>query len=165
MIGNKHPMLIRHNNDDWMTPRHILDALGKFDLDPATPINRPWDTADRHFSSIDDGLAQNWSGRVWLNPPYSKPEPWLRRLADHGNGVALVFARTDTRWFAEQVWARADALLFIRSRLAFVRADLEKSAGGHNAAAPSVLVAYGKRNVTKLRSCGIGGAFVPILRP
>ena len=59
--------------DEWLTPPPILQALGEFDLDPCSPINRPWDTANNHLTINDNGLSQTWGGistRVWCNPPY-----------------------------------------------------------------------------------------------
>ncbi len=78
-----------------------------------------------------------------MNPPYG-PETgkWLEKLADHGNGIALIFARTETEMFFEQVWKRADCLLFLKGRLHFHRID--GSRAEFNAGAPSVLVGYGK---------------------
>lgn len=72
--------------DEWLTPRHILDALGAFDLDPCAPQVRPWETAARHYSIFDNGLAQYWEGRVWCNPPYGlEAARWLCGLmAWHG---------------------------------------------------------------------------------
>ena len=58
--------------DVWLTPPYIIEALGEFDLDPCSPINRPWDTAKKHYNVFDDGLAHQWEGRVWCNPPYGK---------------------------------------------------------------------------------------------
>ena len=49
------------NNDEWLTPPAIIAALGPFDLDPCSPIHRPWDTAKRHFTRLDDGLSMPWS--------------------------------------------------------------------------------------------------------
>ena len=54
----------RMQNDEWLTPPEIVRACGQFDLDPCAPIVRPWDTAARHFTVEDDGLAQSWDGRV-----------------------------------------------------------------------------------------------------
>ena len=108
------------NNDEWLTPPDILRAVGPFDLDPCAPAVRPWPMAARHYSRPDDGLSLPWIGRVWLNPPYGKETfKWLERLADHRNGLALIFARTETRGFHDQVWTRADAVFFFRGRLAF----------------------------------------------
>src|ERR1035437_5950950 len=89
-------------SDTWLTPPHIVAALGLFYLDPCCPPDMPWRTAIHHFTKHEDGLAQSWEGRVWLNPPYSREAvKWLTRLADHGNGTALIFARTETSWFVE----------------------------------------------------------------
>lgn len=64
-----------------------------------------------------DGLRLPWVGRVWLNPPFgSVAAKWLARLADHGNGIALIPARTETKMFYASVWGRASSLLFLRGR-------------------------------------------------
>ena len=71
----------------WLTPPHVLDALGPFDLDPCASVDRPWDTASNHFTEEHDGLAQDWQGRVWCNPPYGpKMKHWLKRLSEHEGG-------------------------------------------------------------------------------
>ena len=146
-------------NDEWLTPPHILDALGTFDLDPCAPIISPWTTAKNKFTIEDDGLKQKWFGRVWCNPPYGlQAAEWLNKLAEHGNGIALIFARTETRMFFDHVWNKADAVLFIEGRLFFHYVTGEKAPA--NAGAPSVLVAYGKENVEILKNCEIRGKFV-----
>ena len=150
-------------NDEWLTPPDLLAKLGEFDLDPCAPISPPWRTAARHYSVLDNGLMQPWHGRVWLNPPYGRDTAiWLKRLADHGDGVALIFARTETEMFFEQVWERADALLFLRGRLYFHHVDGTRAAA--NSGAPSVLIAYGARNFDCLRELSGLGAFVPLIR-
>lgn len=145
--------------NEWLTPPEIVRALGPFDLDPCAPVNRPWDTAAKHYTFEDNGLAQPWEGRVWLNPPYG---PWaakfLAKLAKHGNGIALTFARTETRSFFAHVWPHATALLFIAGRLFFYRPDGTRAP--MNAGAPSVLIAYGRENADRLRTAGIRGAYV-----
>lgn len=60
----------RMGTDEWLTPPYIIESLGEFDLDPCSPVNRPWDTAKHHYNINDDGLSKDWFGRVWLNPPY-----------------------------------------------------------------------------------------------
>jgi hypothetical protein len=146
--------------DVWLTPRYILDALGPFDLDPcAAPAPEQWPTADRHITLPTDGLTAPWSGRVWCNPPYGNQTwLWLDKLAEHGQGTALIFARTETAGFARQVWQMADAILFLQGRIRFHRADGQ--AGVYTSGAPSCLVAYGERDATKLRRCGLPGAFI-----
>lgn len=147
--------------DEWLTPPEIIKPLGFFDLDPCSPISRPWDTANHHFTVDDDGLEKKWFGRVWLNPPYgSETGKWLKLLSEHGDGTALIFARTETEMFFEQVWAKATALLFIKGRLFFHHLNGNKSK--HNAGAPSVLIAYSVWDARCLKESGIEGQFIPL---
>ena len=144
--------------EDWLTPPRIIHACGKFDLDPCSPEPRPWDTATKHYTLFNNGLNQPWDGRVWLNPPYgNETSKWMQRLAQHGNGIALIFARTETASFFPWVWEYANAMLFIKGRVRFYTKEGKE---GGSAGAPSVLVAYGKNNVDALYSCGITGAIV-----
>ena len=156
--GFLHDTWESRQKDEWLTPRHIITSLGPFDLDPCSPIKRPWPTAKRHYTVIDDGLSKPWSGRVFLNPPYGRATiHWMQRLKEHGNGIGLVFARTETALFFKCIWPYAHALLFLKGRLAFSHVD--GSCGGH-AGAPSCLVAYGEHNAETLRTCHLPGVFV-----
>lgn len=147
--------------DEWLTPPHVLAALGKFDLDPCAPVNRPWSKADRHFTIQDNGLALLWHGRVWCNPPYGlSAAQWLERLAAHGDGIALVFARTETRMFFDHVWPKASGLLFLEGRLHFHHVDGSRAPA--NSGAPSVLIAYGESNAEALRACVLRGKYVAL---
>lgn len=154
-----HERAVDGGTNEWLTPRYILDALGAFDLDPCSPINRPWPTAAKHFTREDNGLMQRWEGRVWLNPPYgNQTGKWLARLAEHGDGIALIFARTETQMFQKHAWPRANAMLFLAGRVPFCRPDGKQAdnCGG----APSVLIAYGERNVAALEASGLDGYLV-----
>ena len=76
---------------------------------------------------------------MWLNPPYGRETTiWLERFVEHGHGIALVFARTETEWFHRHALG-VDAWCLIRGRLTFVDADLQPAA--FNSGAPSVLLA------------------------
>lgn len=143
---------------DWITPPEIIRALGKFDLDPCAHPEQFYRTAKRMIAPPRDGLKARWSGRVWLNPPYgSKLKHWLARLAEHGDGIALVPARTEVEsWFWPYIWMGADAVLFLRGRLYFRKPNGDKRG---NAGHGSVLVAYGAKNATGLRECEIRGRF------
>ncbi len=154
--------------DKWLTPPHILNALGEFDLDPcAAPEPRPWPTAIEHISPPDNGLkALRWWGRVWLNPPLGRETgKWLELLAEHGRGTALIFARTETEMFHKWVWGKAKAALFLRGRLTFYRPDGTRAA--HNSGAPSVLVAYGGQDVGALACASdhLPGHFLTLNNP
>ncbi len=78
--------------DVWLTPPELLAKLGTFDLDPCAPVDSPWDTALNHFTIENDGLKQDWFGRVWLNPPYGRGmDLWLNKLAKHAGGGLLLY--------------------------------------------------------------------------
>lgn len=132
--------------DDWWTPPEILDALPSFDLDPCVPLvgPSPWSTTRHWYTLRDDGLMLPWGGHVWLNPPYSSPAPWLKRMSEHNDGIALIFARTETGWWHDHVWGSASSFLWLRRRVSFRRSDGTDPERGHNAPAPSVLVAWGE---------------------
>lgn len=142
--------------DEWRTPPEFFRALGlDFDLDPCGPADGYCCVpATRQFTRADDGLSQDWQGRVFVNPPYGSAIPvWLTRLEMHGNGVALVFSRTDTAWF--HTYARqADALLFTRGRLHFLRPD--GSLPQHGPGAGSLVLAYGRTCASALAKSGLG---------
>lgn len=145
---------------DWLTPPEIIQALGPFDMDPCASQFQPWRTATNQFTIEDDGLARQWQGRVWCNPPYGPhAEKFLKRMAEHGNGIAFIFARTETRAFQKHCWRAATAMLFMAGRVKF-----RLPGGGLSgpAGAPSVLVAYGVQNAESLRACGILGYVVEL---
>lgn len=147
---------------DWLTPPELISSLGHFDTDPCASQYQPWRTATEQFTIDDDGLARNWNGRVWCNPPYGPhAERFLRRMAEHGNGVLLIFARTETKAFQEHCWRRADAMLFMAGRIRF---RLPGGGIAGPAGAPSVLIAYGKDNAGALERSGIDGYFIRLNR-
>jgi len=144
--------------DSWITPKSLIHRLGPFDLDPCACRRQPWPCAARSFTEDEDGLLQTWDGFVWCNPPYGASlDQWLNRMALHNNGIALVFARTETKAFFKNVWPHARALLFLRGRITFFTPDGVKSRNGGNSGGPSVLIGYGEyaaRTLWEARSLG-----------
>ena len=154
--------------DTWFTPRAIIEALGgadSFDLDPCSHIDRPWPTAREHMTVEDNSLLREWWGRIWLNPPYSNPliGRFMGRMAAHGRGTALIFARTETESFFRHVWGAAHGVLFLQGRLSFCRPDGTPAPG--NAGAPSVLVAYGNADLDMLAAAPIDGKLIALRLP
>ncbi|TAE79565.1 MAG: adenine methyltransferase, partial [Bacteroidetes bacterium] len=89
---------------EWLTPPELVKKLGEFDLDPCCPVNPPFVHAIHNYTILDDGLTKEWFGRVFCNPPYDKNlNLWLSKLKSHGNGIAVLFARTETKLFFENV--------------------------------------------------------------
>ncbi len=145
---------------EWLTPPELVKQLGDFDLDPCCPIDAPFYHATNHYTIIDDGLSKKWSGRVYLNPPYGRGmELWLEKLKQHGNGIALIFARTETKCFFEHIWHDADAILFVKGRIKFYHVS---GVQGGTPGAPSVFIAYGKENAIALQNSGIEGRFLSL---
>lgn len=149
----------RMEKDEWLTPPSIIRALGEFDLDPCAPVVRPWEMAKRHFTWKDNGLLQPWEGRVWMNPPYgTETSRWMGRLAEHGNGIACIFARTETATWFDHIWGKATAVMFLRGRLTFHH--VSGKAGPSAAGAPSALIAYGMNNHVALVQSGLDGKVI-----
>lgn len=118
-------------NNEWYTPPKFIElarqVMGGIDLDPATSevANRVVQ-APKIFTAEDDGRAQQWSGRVWMNPPYAQP-----LMGDFAEAVAskyesgeieqaciLVNNGTETQWFQRMLGA-ADAVCFPKTRIKF----------------------------------------------
>lgn len=120
---------------EWYTPKKYVesarDFLGAIDLDPAS-CEQAQETvrATKYFSIDDDGLQQEWHGRVWLNPPYKQPEiqQFMQKAADEyaagriTEAIILTHNYTDTAWFHIGAGS-ASAICFTRGRIAFNRYD------------------------------------------
>lgn len=156
-IGS-HTIPNKGDTDSWITPRVVLSELGTFNLDPCQCTPQPWKCAEHGYNIEQDGLSQPWFGRVWLNPPYSTAGQWLKRLAQHGRGTALVFARTETRMFHESVWPVASGLFFFSGRLYFHHPNGQRAKG--NSGGPSVLIAYGDEDAQILSNAKLAGTYI-----
>lgn len=148
----------QHNeNVEWYTPPFVFQALGvRFDLDPCSPgVDKSHVPADRHYVLPgNDGLVDPWYGFVWCNPPYGRQTgQWLKRLSDHGNGIALVFSRTGSRWF-QDVAGTCSSVVFIAGRVKFVSGATGQQSG--NAGADSMLLGWGSQADAALANCNLG---------
>jgi len=163
--GDKKPFLNRwlHRSDGHhaghLTPPGLVEALGKFDLDPCGAVGH--ELTDRTYlrENGQDGLTEPWEGRVWLNPPHGEAASlFLARLAEHGCGIALISARTNAHWFHQQVWEKASGILFLKERVEFLCSD--GTAEKHHYSPPSCLVAYGQKDAAVLRRIPLPGQYV-----
>jgi len=144
-----------HDNDDeWYTPPEIVEpcrqALGAIDLDPAS--NRRADKvvqSARFFSPEENGLEQEWSGRVFLNPPYSKSagkKEFLAKLAeDYRQGrvtaaTAVLSYDFSPSWFEplRDLWS---AICLFHGRVRFYKV---KPGDGHDPALGTSVVYFGE---------------------
>lgn len=153
--------LAEHENsigesDEWYTPQFIFDALQlQFDLDPCSPGSDHWVPAQRVYTKADNGLLHEWSGRVFMNPPFGGRNghvPWLMRFLDHGDGVAIVRAYTSSKWWHDLA-PRAHGILFPRGKTKFIRPDgTQGKAPGHGVA----LISMDETCCRALRKSGLG---------
>jgi len=132
-------------SEEWATPQDLFDKLHAefcFSLDPCCTHENA--KCANHFTIAENGLWQDWSayGSVFMNPPYGRGVgDWVRKAYEESikgcTVVCLLFVRTDTRWFHEWVYGKAE-IRFIRGRLKF-------GDGKQSAPWPSMIVIYRHR--------------------
>lgn len=147
---------------EWYTPGWIFDRLDvEFDLDPSSPHDYETPVpAKTKYTIFDDGLSKPWFGKVWMNPPYGPDTGfWMRRLIDHGNGIALVFSRTDANWFQEAM-ASASATLLVKGRIEFLPGH-ENSHKKSRCGAGSAMFAFGEESAIALQRLADLGCYIP----
>lgn len=115
-------------SNEWFTPKYIFDALCiEFDLDVAHPLDSHHThvPAKRVLTVHEDGLASDWEGCVWMNPPFGNQKDkliWINKFIEHGNGIALMPDRTSCYWW--QYFAkRSHSILFVDKKIKFIRPD------------------------------------------
>lgn len=120
-------VMFSSKTDEWATPQEFFDDLNRefhFTLDPcALPHNAK---CEKFYSPKDDGLIQNWGGeKVFCNPPYGRAiSEWVRKCYTEAQKpnttvVALIPARTDTKYFHKYIYGKAKEIRFIKGRLKF----------------------------------------------
>jgi hypothetical protein len=111
----------QQTTDDYYTPPWVFERLGlEFDIDVAAPPGGvPWIPAKKYFTQADDGLAQEWEGLAWCNPPYSNGEPWVRRMVAHNRGV-LLMPLGNTNW-VDDLWASGVPSVLLPNHMKFIR--------------------------------------------
>jgi phage N-6-adenine-methyltransferase len=115
------------SSDEWSTPQETFDQIsakhGPFDLDAC--CREETAKADCFYTKEDDALTLPWYGRVWVNPPYSRPKDWCKKAVEEiqkGNATKIVMllpAAVDTNWFHDYVLGHAE-VEFIRGRIKFI---------------------------------------------
>lgn len=118
--------LFTSTTDEWATPQEFFDAWNeKFHFTLDACANKKNHKCKQYFSPEQNGLKQSWEGEtVWCNPPYGRViEQWVKKcyLEAQTPGttvVALLPARTDTRWFHDYIYHKA-VIHFVKGRLKF----------------------------------------------
>ena len=138
-------VMFSSETDNWATPQDFFDQLNarfSFTLDPCADAKNH--KCERYFTREDDGLNQDWGGNiVFCNPPYGREiGKWVKKCHDEAQKpqtvcVMLIPARTDTRWFHEYIYGKAQ-IEFVRGRLKF--------GGGGAAPFPAMVVIFNNQN-------------------
>jgi len=143
-----------HNADsnagvEWGTPKKYVlplsNTIGGFDLDPASGAE-PTPYADTRYTKEDDGLAQDWFGHVYLNPPYGREHnmDWANKAYNEVPNcksiTALVPASTSTEWW-QKYYAKADVFCFVDTRIEFI------GAGENGASFANVICVFNSQNL------------------
>lgn len=131
----------------WETPKEIFNELNKefnFSLDPCCEINTA--KCNKFYTSKENGLIQDWQGEnVFVNPPYGREiVEWVKKSYNtiynqihNGLVVMLIPARTDTKWFHEYIYGKAE-IRFLKGRIKFLQDGKQKDA----APFPSMIVIF-----------------------
>ena len=128
---------VTHNssNNEWYTPKIYTDAahrvMGGIDLDPASSERANQTVrAKKYFTEKEDGLKQQWNGRIWMNPPYSTGliDKFVDKLVQSYKekavyeAIVLVNNATETNWF-QDLASVANTIVFPNKRIRFISAD------------------------------------------
>lgn len=132
--------LLTSTTDLWATPQDFFNQqnalYGPFTLDVCADATNA--KCAVYFDKAADGLAQTWTGKCWMNPPYGREiSKWMKKAYESaGNNtvvVCLVPARTDTKWWHDYA---------IKGKVTFIRGRLKFGGAKNSAPFPSAIVVF-----------------------
>ena len=139
--------------DEQYTPKFIFDALKiQFDFDVSAPIGgSPFVPCNAYFTKNDDGLSQEWVGKIWMNPPFSEGTKWHQRFQSHNNGIALA-PMSKAKWFYDYWTDKKFGILMPTPHLKF----RQPNGTDKGIFIPIVLIAAGEECNEALRNSALG---------
>lgn len=153
-----HDCVAAHESAQRYTPPEIFEALDlTFDLDPCSPgPGKSYVPALTHYTIDDDGLTQTWAGTTWVHPPHDNAAEWVAKLAEHGDGIALVHASVTVDGPFLQ---GADMVCEVTEPVRFFHGSI--AARGDVTAGTTILLAYGPKAAAALAASGLGTCTTP----
>ena len=130
-------------NDEWYTPPEVFKTMDlDFDIDVCAPTGGiEWIPCKQYYTKADNSLVQPWTGRVWMNPPYSGPSPFVDKFISHGNGIALL-PMSKSKWFSK-LWSNPSVSMVVpdNQSIKFVKGGVRKQISF-----PLIFVAIGDKS-------------------
>ncbi len=141
-MQTKSEIIFSSGSMEWETPQDLFDKIqDEFHLDLDVCASDENAKLPDYFTIEDDALSQDWNGhRCWCNPPYGRQiEKWVKKASESDFVVMLIPARTDTKWFHEYVYHKAE-IRFIKGRVKYLTPGHGKAIA--NCPFPSMIVIF-----------------------
>ena len=137
-------------NDDLRTPKYIIDALGKIDLDPCSGMQTTiGGVSNWSIERGEDGLNKEWFGFVYCNPPFSEKEQWIEKMIEHGNGILMLPERGSAPWFGKL--AEKAGFYFVMGK----KINFDGGSSSNNLG--SALFLFGNEAIERIKNSRSGG--------
>jgi hypothetical protein len=143
-------------NDKLKTPAWVYEALGEIDLDPCAGIDTQIACTNYCIERAEDGLALDWFGFVYCNPPFSQKQQWAKKMITHGNGILILPERGSAPWFGPLAVA-AGRYWVMGKKINFIGGSSSNNLG-------SVLFPFGQEAVNRILRSNLPGHFVSVIK-
>lgn len=141
-------------NDTLLTPSYITESLGSFDLDPCAGEFTNIAKLNWWIGRGEDGLKREWTGFVFVNPPFSQKELWIDKMINHNNGILLLPERGSAPWFGKL--ASVSTKYFVMGKkINFIGGSSSNNVG-------SVLFLFGQEAVDRVIKSQLPGHLVSV---
>lgn len=143
---------MRTKNDNLQTPEYITDVLGPFDIDVCAAEHSTIGEVNLWDGRGEDGLALEWNGFAWCNPPFSQKELWADKMHKHGNGLLILPERGSAPWFGPLA-SKVGQYFIMGKNINFIGGPSSNNLG-------SVIFPFGEEAVSRIEKSGLPGMLV-----
>lgn len=112
-----------NRKDVWQTPPELTELLTDISLDPCAAPDT--DIGDTNWTEQDDGLSREWFGHVFVNPPFSTKNEWIKKCVDEQENTDCIYLLTPDstdvkKWWHRHIAPNADYIWFSEGRIKFI---------------------------------------------